>query len=186
MKVIKRDGNTVDFDRSKIIRAIQKANAAVDPEERISEDQISAIANAVQEKNRPRLLVEDIQDMVEQQLMELDKYTLAKTYIIYRYTRALVRKAEHHRRIHPLPAAQHQQGAGRGKLQQEHRHRLHPARLHRRRGEPRPDPPHPAAREDLQGSRRGRSCTSTTPTTLCSPFSTAASSTSAICWTTAP
>ena len=72
MKVIKRDGNTVDFDRSKIIRAIQKANAAVDPEERISEDQISAIANAVQEKNRPRLLVEDIQDMVEHQLMELD------------------------------------------------------------------------------------------------------------------
>ena len=92
MKVIKRDGNTVDFDRSKIIRAIQKANAAVDPEERISEDQISAIANAVQEKNRPRLLVEDIQDMVEHQLMELDKYTLAKAYIIYRYTRALVRK----------------------------------------------------------------------------------------------
>ena len=92
MKVIKRDGNTVDFDRSKIIRAIQKANAAVDPEERISEDQISAIANAVQEKNRPRLLVEDIQDMVERQLMELDKYALAKAYIIYRYTRALVRK----------------------------------------------------------------------------------------------
>ena len=43
-------------------------------------------------KNRPRLLVEDIQDMVEHQLMELDKYTLAKAYIIYRYTRALVRK----------------------------------------------------------------------------------------------
>ena len=92
MKVIKRDGTTVDFDRTKIIRAIQKANEAVDPEERISEDQISAISNFVQEKNRPRLLVEDIQDMVEHQLMELGKYTLAKAYIIYRYTRALVRK----------------------------------------------------------------------------------------------
>ena len=92
MKVIKRDGTTVDFDRTKIIHAIQKANEAVDPEERISEDQISAIANYVQGKNRPRLLVEDIQDMVEHQLMELGKYTLAKAYIIYRYTRALVRK----------------------------------------------------------------------------------------------
>ena len=92
MKVIKRDGTTVDFDRTKIIRAIQKANEAVDPEERITEDQISAISNFVQEKNRPRLLVEDIQDMVEHQLMELGKYTLAKAYIIYRYTRALVRK----------------------------------------------------------------------------------------------
>ena len=92
MKVIKRDGTTVDFDRSKIIRAIQKANEAVDPEERISEEQISAIAHFVQERNRPRLLVEDIQDMVERQLMELGKYTLAKAYIIYRYTRALVRK----------------------------------------------------------------------------------------------
>lgn len=92
MKVIKRDGTTVDFDRTKIIRAIQKANEAVDPEERITEDQISAISNFVQEKNRPRLLVEDIQDMVEHQLMELGKYSLAKAYIIYRYTRALVRK----------------------------------------------------------------------------------------------
>ena len=73
MKVIKRDGTTVDFDRTKIIRAIQKANEAVDPEERISEDEISAISNFVQEKNRPRLLVEDIQDMVERQLMELGK-----------------------------------------------------------------------------------------------------------------
>ena len=52
MKVIKRDGTTVDFDRSKIIRAIQKANEAVDPEERISEEQISAIAHFVQERNR--------------------------------------------------------------------------------------------------------------------------------------
>ena len=92
MKVIKRDGTTVDFDRSKIILAIQKANEAVDPEDRITEEQISAIANCVQSKNRPRLLVEDIQDMVEHQLMELGRYPLAKAYIIYRYTRALVRK----------------------------------------------------------------------------------------------
>ncbi len=92
MKVIKRDGGTVDFDRTKIIHAVEKANDAVDPEERIAPEQISAIANYVQNKNRPRLLVEDIQDMVEHQLMELGKYALAKAYIIYRYTRALVRK----------------------------------------------------------------------------------------------
>lgn len=92
MKVIKRDGTTVDFNPEKIFRAIQKANLAVDPEDRISDEQINGIVAFVRDKNRPRLLVEDIQDMVEHQLMELDKFTLAKAYIIYRYTRALVRK----------------------------------------------------------------------------------------------
>ncbi len=92
MKVIKRDGTTVDFNPDKIFRAIQKANIAVEPEGRISDEQINEIVFYVQEKNRPRLLVEDIQDMVEHQLMELGKFTLAKAYIIYRYTRALVRK----------------------------------------------------------------------------------------------
>lgn len=93
MKVVKRDGTTVDFDRSKIEIAIKKANAAVDEIDRVNEQQIEEIVQFVEHKNRPRLLVEDIQDIVEQKLMELDKYTLAKAYIIYRYTRALVRKA---------------------------------------------------------------------------------------------
>lgn len=92
MKVIKRDGATVDFDRSKIIVAIQKANAAVDEDSRIDQEQIEAIADNVQNKGRSRLLVEDIQDLVEHQLMSADKFELAKAYIIYRYTRALVRK----------------------------------------------------------------------------------------------
>jgi ribonucleoside-triphosphate reductase len=92
MKVIKRDGTTVDFDRNKIVHALQKANDAVDPEERITEEQIQDIAKIVYSKNRPRLLVEDIQDIVETELMSLQKFTLAKAYIIYRYTRALVRK----------------------------------------------------------------------------------------------
>ena len=92
MKVIKRDGTTVDFDRSKIIVAIQKANAAVEEAERIGQEQIENIADNVSGKSRSRLLVEDIQDMVEHQLMEAGKYELAKAYIIYRYTRALVRK----------------------------------------------------------------------------------------------
>ena len=93
MKVIKRDGTTVDFDGSKIVVAIQKANAAVDPEYRIEEDKIQKIAKHVQERNRMRLLVEDIQDMVEHSLMDEGKFELAKAYIIYRYQRALVRKA---------------------------------------------------------------------------------------------
>jgi len=93
MKVIKRDGKTVDFDPSKIVVAIQKANAAVDEEFRIGEDKIHAIADKVKSKNRMRLLVEDIQDMVEHHLMDEGKFELAKTYIIYRYKRAMVRKA---------------------------------------------------------------------------------------------
>lgn len=93
MKVIKRDGTTVDFDGNKIVVAIQKANAAVEAEDRIEEEKIHAIARSVQEKNRKRLLVEDIQDMVEHSLMDAGKFELAKQYIIYRYQRALVRKA---------------------------------------------------------------------------------------------
>ena len=85
MKVIKRDGTTVDFDGSKIVIAIQKANAAVEPEYRIEEDKIQKIAKHVQERNRMRLLVEDIQDMVEHSLMDEGKFELAKAYIIYRY-----------------------------------------------------------------------------------------------------
>ena len=93
MKVIKRDGSTVDFDRSKIVVAIQKANMAVEEPYRLDDASIEAIADSVASKGRKRLLVEDIQDMVEKRLMEADKYELAKAYIIYRYTRALVRKA---------------------------------------------------------------------------------------------
>ena len=93
MKVIKRDGSTVDFDRSKIVIAIRKANEAVEEQFRIDEDSIHAIADSVAAKSRQRLLVEDIQDMVETKLMEAGRYELAKTYIIYRYNRALVRKA---------------------------------------------------------------------------------------------
>ena len=92
MQVVKRDGSIVAFDRSKIVSAIQKANDSVDEEDRISQDIIEQITCSIEQRHRSRLLVEDIQDMVEKQLMEQDKYVLAKNYIIYRYTRALVRK----------------------------------------------------------------------------------------------
>ncbi len=93
MTVIKRDGTVVEFDRSKIIVALQKANEAVAEEERITANQMEAIADYITDKKRTRILVEDIQDMVEHKLMQLDKFALAKAYIIYRYNRALVRKA---------------------------------------------------------------------------------------------
>ena len=93
MKVIKRDGHTVNYDRAKIITAIKKANAEVEPAEKISEDKIEEIVEGIEAKNRSRMLVEDIQDIIEQRLMNERKFVLAKTYIIYRYTRELVRKA---------------------------------------------------------------------------------------------
>ncbi len=93
MKVIKRDGSTVDFDRSKIVKAISKANEAVDIEDRVTDKQIEQIVDEISRRHRTRLLVEDIQDMVEEKLMERQKYRLMKAYILYRYERALVRKA---------------------------------------------------------------------------------------------
>jgi anaerobic ribonucleoside-triphosphate reductase len=92
MQVVKRDGTIVDFDRSKIAIAIRKANASVDEGDQVSEEQIEQIVHSIETRHRDRLLVEDIQDMVERSLMELGKYPLAKNYVIYRYTRALVRK----------------------------------------------------------------------------------------------
>ena len=93
MKVIKRDGHTVTYDRSKIITAIKKANAEVELGEKVTDEKIEEIVESIESKNRPRMLVEDIQDIIEQKLMADGKFILAKTYIIYRYTRELVRKA---------------------------------------------------------------------------------------------
>ena len=92
MKVIKRDGRAVDYDRAKIQIAIEKANKEVKPSERASKEDIKKIINYIEELNKKRMLVEDIQDTIEEKLMEEGKYELAKKYIVYRYTRALVRK----------------------------------------------------------------------------------------------
>ena len=93
MKVIKRDGRVVDYDREKISVAIQKANKEVKPKERASKEDIKAVIEYIEDLDKKRMLVEDIQDIIEEQLMELGKYELAKKYIVYRYTRALVRKS---------------------------------------------------------------------------------------------
>ena len=93
MKVIKRDGRAVDFDREKIKIAIAKANQDVSEEERVSDRQILNIIKYIEGLNKKRILVEDIQDIIEKKLMDIKKFDLAKAYIIYRYNRALVRKS---------------------------------------------------------------------------------------------
>ena len=92
MKVIKRDGRAVDYNRDKIITAIEKANKEVKPRERANKTEIKEITKYIEELNKKRILVEDIQDIIEEKLMAIQKYELAKKYIVYRYTRALVRK----------------------------------------------------------------------------------------------
>ena len=93
MKVIKRDGREAEYDRNKIVHAIQKANNEVEKEDKISEEKIYDIVASIENRKLASMAVEDIQDIIEQKLMEEGKYHLAKKYIIYRYTRAMVRKS---------------------------------------------------------------------------------------------
>lgn len=93
MQVIKRDGSIAEYDRAKITIAIGKANAEVEKSERVSKEEIEDILDYIESKKKKRMLVEDIQDIIEEKMMEQGHFELAKTYIIYRYTRALVRKA---------------------------------------------------------------------------------------------
>ena len=93
MKIVKRDGHIVDYDPEKIRTAIKKANTEVRGKEKATNEEIEEIIQYIEDLNKKRILVEDIQDIIEQKLMEFDKYQLAKRYITYRYTRELVRKA---------------------------------------------------------------------------------------------
>lgn len=91
MKVVKRDGREVEFDANKIKVAIRKANNEVDINERVSEEKIDNIVQDIVNKDINN--VEDIQDFIEKNLVELGLYKLSKKYIVYRYTRSLVREA---------------------------------------------------------------------------------------------
>ena len=93
MKIVKRDGTIVDYNPQKIKTAIQKANNEVSRKDKTSKEEIKGIIEYIEDLNKPRILVEDIQDIIEEKLMEIGKYALAKKYITYRYTRELVRKA---------------------------------------------------------------------------------------------
>ncbi len=93
MKVIKRDGHVVDYCPDKISAAIEKANMEVAEEDQVSSTQIKNIIKYIERLDKKRMLVEDIQDIIELKLMSIGKYALAKKYITYRYTRELVRKS---------------------------------------------------------------------------------------------
>ena len=93
MKIIKRDGTIVEYNPEKIKNAIKKANNDVGRKEKATNEEIEEIIKYIEELNKRRILVEDIQDIIEQKLMEIGRYELAKQYITYRYTRELVRKA---------------------------------------------------------------------------------------------
>ena len=96
MKIIKRSGAEVTFDPEKIVIAVTKANDSVVPSARMTPIQIKRIAEDVESAaaNMNRALsVEEIQDMVEDQIMNQRAFDVARNYITYRYTRALVRKS---------------------------------------------------------------------------------------------
>ena len=96
MKIIKRNGSEVTFDKEKIVKAISKANCAVAEESRMTEKQIERIAHRVVlacENIGHSPSVEEVQDFVERQIMAHGAYEVAKAYITYRYTRTLVRQS---------------------------------------------------------------------------------------------
>ena len=96
MKLIKRNGSEVVFDREKIVVAVTKANMAVDERDRISEEEIQSLTDRVEAAcvaMRRSANVEEVQDMVEDELMSLGANVLAKAYITYRFKRQLVRRA---------------------------------------------------------------------------------------------
>ncbi len=96
MKIIKRSGAEVLFDPEKIVIAVTKANESVVPSARMTPVQIKRIAEDVESaaQNISRSLgVEEIQDMVEDQIMNQRAFDVARSYITYRYNRALVRKS---------------------------------------------------------------------------------------------
>lgn len=96
MKIIKRNGSEVTFDKEKIVKAISKANCAVAEESRMTEKQIERIVHRVVlacENIGHSPSVEEVQDFVERQIMAHGAYEVAKAYITYRYTRTLVRQS---------------------------------------------------------------------------------------------
>ena len=93
MKIVKRDGRIVEYDPEKIRIAIKKANHDVADNDAATDLEINKIIKYIENLKKKRLLVEDIQDIIEKKLVELNKYELSKAYMLYRYERELIRKA---------------------------------------------------------------------------------------------
>ena len=92
-KVVKRNGEVADFNEQKIVNALHKANLEVAPREQVTDAQISEIIKNLLSQGKEKYPVEEIQDFIEDSLMNLGLNNLARKYIIYRYTRALIRKS---------------------------------------------------------------------------------------------
>ena len=95
MKIIKRNGSEVSFDIAKIENAIKGANREAAEDERLTERQIVYAAENVRDRCEAAghtVSVEEIQDMVEDEIMALDRYEVARKYIIYRYVQSLKRQ----------------------------------------------------------------------------------------------
>ena len=96
MKIINRNGAEEVFDVTKIVIALQKANAAVEEQYRMTQLQIERIAQNVTiscESLGRSPAVEEIQDLVEKAIMAHGAFEVAKAYITYRYTRNLARQS---------------------------------------------------------------------------------------------
>lgn len=93
MKIQKRDGRIVSYSEDKIVDAIRKANHEVEEKDRAESELVEEILTAVQAEDRELQTVEHVQDVIEQHLVEHNKYILAKKYIVYRYQRSLLRKS---------------------------------------------------------------------------------------------
>ncbi len=91
--VIKRNGSTVIFDKSKISEAILKANKDVQGRQKASAKLVKDIAKEIENMDKSTLKVEEIQDIIEKKLMESEKFDLAKKYILYREKRAMIRQS---------------------------------------------------------------------------------------------
>ena len=95
MKIIKRSGTEVTFDIDKIVNAIRAANLEVEEGSRLTDRQVIYAAQNVAEaceKAGHTVSVEEIQDLVEDEIMRLDCYEVARHYIIYRYVQSLKRQ----------------------------------------------------------------------------------------------
>ena len=94
MRIIKRDSSEEIFDVNKIVNAISKANSATD-ENNIAPEKIRDIAEYVEykcSKLSRAVSVEEIQDMVENQIMAVGAFEVARNYVRYRYKRSLERQ----------------------------------------------------------------------------------------------
>lgn len=92
MIVVKRDGRKVEYDSNKIILAISSANKDVKSKEKLSRNGIEEVIKAIESKEKSSITVEEIQDVIERKLMELEKFALAKEYILYRDKHSIIRQ----------------------------------------------------------------------------------------------